>query len=94
MRLVKSVESFDQKVGLEYLVLPTVFLSGEFGTTQSRASPLVLGQCMVRNFRRRRDGGLESRLFHFEFVDPLFQSGYRMFGFFHRSIFSIDGQPT
>ena len=27
MRLVKNVESFDQKVGLEYLVLPTVFLS-------------------------------------------------------------------
>ena len=40
MRLVKSVESFDQKVGLEYLVLPTVFLSGEFGATQSRASHL------------------------------------------------------
>ena len=47
---------------------------------------------MVRNFRRRRHCGLESRLFHFEFVDPLFQTGYRMFGFFHCSIFSIDGE--
>lgn len=40
MRLVRNVECIDQKVGLEYLVLPTVFLSGEFGATQSRASPL------------------------------------------------------
>jgi hypothetical protein len=27
MRLVKSVESFDQKVGLEYLVPPLFFFS-------------------------------------------------------------------
>ena len=40
MRLVRNVERIDQKVGLEYLVLPTVFLSGEFGATQSRASHL------------------------------------------------------
>ena len=63
--------------------------------TQSASRPAdswVLRQCMVRNFRRRRDCGLESRLFHFEFVDPLFQTGYRMFGFVHRSIFSVDGE--
>jgi len=43
-------------------------------------------------FQKRRDCDLESRLFHFEFVDPLFQTGYRMFGFFHRAIFSVDGE--
>ena len=53
---------------------------------------LVLRQCMVRNLRRRSECVLESRLFRFEFVDPLFQIGYRIFGFFHRSIFSIDRQ--
>ena len=52
----------------------------------------VLRQRMVRNFRRRREYGLELRLFRFEFVDPLFQIGYRMFSFFHRAIFSIAGQ--
>jgi hypothetical protein len=56
MRLVKSVESFDQKVGLEYLVLPTVFLSGEFGTTQSRASPLGIRTMYGAEFQTEKGG--------------------------------------
>ena len=53
---------------------------------------LPLRQRVMRDFRRRSECGIESRLFRFKVVDPLFQIGYGMFGFFHRAIFSIDGQ--
>ena len=56
------------------------------------AVSLLLRQCLVRNFSRGRNRALELHLFGFEFMDPLFQIGDRMFGFFHRAIFSIDRQ--
>ena len=52
---------------------------------------LSLGHCRVWDFRCRSDCGIESRLFRFEVVDPLFQIGQSMLGSFHRTIFSIQG---
>jgi hypothetical protein len=47
---------------------------------------------MVRDYRWSKVEGFKPRRFRFELSDPLFQLGNRMRGFFHRAIFSIDGQ--
>jgi hypothetical protein len=148
MRLVKSVESFDERVGFdvdhaalsvsftkhaettfellsdlttavykEFCAPERLMLTSRGGQTyladvtvqpsrhsQAPASlfliePAIgvearsgLRQCMVRNFTGGRKCGLELRLFRFEFVDPMFQIGYGMIGFFHRAIFCVHSQ--
>jgi hypothetical protein len=47
MRLVKSVESFDEKVELDYLVPATVFLS----RAEARACVISVVRSRIRNHR-------------------------------------------
>jgi hypothetical protein len=49
MRLVKSVESFDQKVGLDYSISTTVFLSR--AEARLRACVISVVRCRIRNHR-------------------------------------------